>query len=359
VKAPGGATEAVYGYDGLGRRVQVTEGGTTTDLYYSDQWQVVEERVSGTTTAQYVWGAQYVDELIERDRGAERLYAQQDANWNVTALLDTTGAAVERYLEDPFGVTTYLTGSWGSRSSSAYAWQYNHLGGRLDTVTGDYNFRNREYRPSIGRWQTDDPIRYNAGDSNLYRYVRNEPTNATDPSGLQQRASSLSEFWNDQKGDPRNYQRLLPPKEGWLPPTEKDVNAKFQVRALAVWELLQLSSDTSELITKQVRGDKYITIIPNVDGLKAVVYYRKVLYTTTKKGIPQLKGDPGAKEEIIIGRVGGWGQEASVDTILQFARNKDAADNCAAAYWGYKATWVPLWRTAIHILDKDWEAAAL
>src|SRR5262249_52812489 len=48
----------------------------------------------------------------------------------------------------------------------------------------DYNFRNREYRPSIGRWQTNDPIRYNAGDSNLYRYVKNGPTNGKDPSGL-------------------------------------------------------------------------------------------------------------------------------------------------------------------------------
>ena len=32
-----------------------------------------------------------------------------------------------------------------------------------------------------------DPLGYEAGDANLYRYVGNSPTNATDPSGLYER----------------------------------------------------------------------------------------------------------------------------------------------------------------------------
>ncbi len=35
-----------------------------------------------------------------------------------------------------------------------------------------------------GRWISKDPIGFAAGDSNLYRYVGNSPTNAADPSGL-------------------------------------------------------------------------------------------------------------------------------------------------------------------------------
>ena len=31
-----------YAYDGLGRRIRETAGGTTTDLYYSAAWQVLE-----------------------------------------------------------------------------------------------------------------------------------------------------------------------------------------------------------------------------------------------------------------------------------------------------------------------------
>jgi hypothetical protein len=40
------------------------------------------------------------------------------------------------------------------------------------------------YDPTIGRWLSEDPKGFEAGDSNLYRYVGNATTNATDPSGL-------------------------------------------------------------------------------------------------------------------------------------------------------------------------------
>ncbi len=45
---------------------------------------------------------------------------------------------------------------------------------------------NRWYDPNVGRWISKDPIGFEAGDANLYRYVGNGPTNATDPSGLEQ-----------------------------------------------------------------------------------------------------------------------------------------------------------------------------
>ena len=39
---------------------------------------------------------------------------------------------------------------------------------------------------TIGRWQTKDPKSFDAGDTNLYRYVGNHPSYATDPSGLEE-----------------------------------------------------------------------------------------------------------------------------------------------------------------------------
>ncbi len=47
-------------------------------------------------------------------------------------------------------------------------------------------YRGRYYRFDVGMWQSQDPLRFGAGDSNLYRYVRNGATNARDPSGLDQ-----------------------------------------------------------------------------------------------------------------------------------------------------------------------------
>jgi len=42
------------------------------------------------------------------------------------------------------------------------------------------------FDPMVGRWLEEDPIGFEAGDDNLYRYVGNDATNATDPSGLRE-----------------------------------------------------------------------------------------------------------------------------------------------------------------------------
>ena len=47
-----------------------------------------------------------------------------------------------------------------------------------------YDFRNRVYSPKLGRFLQPDPIKFNAGDVNIYRYAFNNPIGYTDPSGL-------------------------------------------------------------------------------------------------------------------------------------------------------------------------------
>jgi hypothetical protein len=110
VQVNGGAL-AGYAYDALGRRVAEAHGGTTRDLYYSSDWQVLEERVGSNVQAQDVWSPVYVDALVLRDQSSnprggtldQTLYVQQDANWDVTALVSAAGAPLERYQYDPYG----------------------------------------------------------------------------------------------------------------------------------------------------------------------------------------------------------------------------------------------------------------
>ncbi len=181
---------AVYGYDPLGRRISESHGFNPTDAYFSSQWQVLEEQVNGATTAQYVWSPGYVDALVERDARGSRLYVQQDANFNVTGLVDTSGNVVERYAYDPYGKATVLDpGTWlvrgsGQYGTSSYGWIYLHQGGRYDTVTGLYNFRYRDYSPTLGRWMQQDPTQYGDG-LNLYDYEKSQPVSAADPLGLE------------------------------------------------------------------------------------------------------------------------------------------------------------------------------
>src|SRR5439155_1017813 len=85
----GGTALQAYGYDSLNRRITESAGSRT--LFYSIGWQVLEEDVSGTMADQYVWSLVYGDAMIERDTPTQRLYVQQDAKWDVTAVVDGSG----------------------------------------------------------------------------------------------------------------------------------------------------------------------------------------------------------------------------------------------------------------------------
>ena len=58
------------------------------------------------------------------------------------------------------------------------------FGWQADSATGLDDADNRWYDPVSQVFTTMDPTGINAGDPNFYRYVGNDPTNATDPSGL-------------------------------------------------------------------------------------------------------------------------------------------------------------------------------
>jgi RHS repeat-associated protein len=102
----------------------------------------------------------------------------------VTALVNTSGQVVERYVYDPYGQVTILDASWNTRSSSSYAWRYLFQGKRYDSATGLYDSRNRAYSPTLGRWLQNDPLGFGGGDSNLYRGDSNNPAGYADPLGL-------------------------------------------------------------------------------------------------------------------------------------------------------------------------------
>jgi RHS repeat-associated protein len=47
-----------------------------------------------------------------------------------------------------------------------------------------YEYRARAYNPVLGRFTSEDPKGFDAGDYNLFRYCHNDPLDLTDPMGL-------------------------------------------------------------------------------------------------------------------------------------------------------------------------------
>jgi RHS repeat-associated protein len=196
--ADGANTVSEYQYDGAKRRVVQKSyvSGTlneTRHLYYTEpgKWQVVEERVGTSSSAnrQFVWGLRYIDDLILRDRDTdgngtldERLYSLQDANWNVTGLVNTSGVIQQRFVYTAYGLPVFLSSSFTSGSNTA-AWEVLYAGYRFETATSLMHVRHRVLNPALGGWVQRDPVGYADGES-LYMYVRGSALTATDKSGL-------------------------------------------------------------------------------------------------------------------------------------------------------------------------------
>ena len=229
VATSGGTPIASYSFDGLNRRITKTlANGATTDYYYNENGQVLEEqaRNSGgalTLTTQYVWDVSYIDTPVAQIQivpsgGTQTLYYTTDANHNVTGLVNLSGSVVERYIYSAYGQVTFCDGNWarltttpaggnnggvGLQNSGAtsgvasnYGNQILYCGYRFDPetavlatnstgATGNYQDRAREYSAALGDFPSRDPMGYAAGDENLYRYVASRPTDAIDPSGLE------------------------------------------------------------------------------------------------------------------------------------------------------------------------------
>ncbi|MDA0284411.1 MAG: RHS repeat-associated core domain-containing protein [Planctomycetota bacterium] len=152
---------------------------------------MIEERVDSDTdpNRQHVWGLRYIDDLVLRDRDTtgngtldERLYELQDANWNVTAIVNDSGTVQQRFSYSPYGVPEFLTAAFAG-STNTKNFETLYAGYRWEDDTGLFHVRNRILNPRLGIWITRDPIGISAG-PNLYQYVMSNPIAQTDPSGL-------------------------------------------------------------------------------------------------------------------------------------------------------------------------------
>ena len=80
---------------------------------------------------------------------------------------------------------------------------FEFTGRELDSETGLLFFRARYYNPDLGRFQSEDPIKFGGNDFNLNRYVTNSPANGLDPTGhaLTDYGTTIEEYTKDYFSD--------------------------------------------------------------------------------------------------------------------------------------------------------------
>jgi RHS repeat-associated protein len=164
-----------YLYDAEDRRVGKKINGVVTQKYVYDGADIaLVVDGAGVLVERYLFGAG-VDNVLSRESGGAVVWSLGDKQGSVVDLVDEHGVVLNHFVYDGFGSRTGVTG---------VDFRFGYTGRELDRETGLYYYRARYYDPKVGRFISEDPVGFGAGDTNLYRYVNNNPTNFTDPSGM-------------------------------------------------------------------------------------------------------------------------------------------------------------------------------
>jgi RHS repeat-associated protein len=164
-----------YLYDAQDKRVGKQLDGIKIERYIYDGEDIaLVVDAQGTLIERYLYGDS-TDSVLAVERDGTISWSLADRQGSVVDLVDEDGTVLNHFVYDSFGNRTQTSG---------VEFRYGYTGRELDGETGLYYYRARYYAPTTGRFISEDPMGFGAGDTNLYRYVNNSPTNYTDPTGM-------------------------------------------------------------------------------------------------------------------------------------------------------------------------------
>src|SRR5262245_23906673 len=134
-------------------------------------------RGHSSLTTRYLRG-DVIDQIFARRDSGTTYWTLGDRLGSVRDVVNNAGTVKDSIGYNGFGGIT-------SESDSNFRGRYAWAGREINTeIELQYN-RARYYDAGTGRWISQDPLGIDAGDSNLYRYVKNKGQQYADPSGLE------------------------------------------------------------------------------------------------------------------------------------------------------------------------------
>ncbi len=176
-------------YDGLGQRVQTTEGSVTRRQVYEASGMVLTEYENGVLKRDCIYAN---GELVATEEPANgKRYHLNDQQGSARVVTDNNGLVTARHDYFPFGEEIGLLGQ--RQSSQGYGAadgnRKRYAGMEKDGPTGQDHTWFRKADTRAGRWTSPDPYGgslsvNNPQSTNRYAYVENDSLNGVDPSGL-------------------------------------------------------------------------------------------------------------------------------------------------------------------------------
>ncbi len=130
-------------------------------------------------------------------RSSATSYYHADGLGSITSQSSAAGSIANTYTYDSFGKLTASTGSLVN--------PFRYTARESDTETGLYYYRARYYDPNVGRFLSEDPDQFSAG-NNFYPYVESDPEDWGDPDGTQRDRRTAAR----PEGTPDPFKKLRP-----------------------------------------------------------------------------------------------------------------------------------------------------
>ena len=176
------AISDTYAYDGNSLRASQTIFGTTTYVTWDMTKGLPLLLNDGTNNYIYGPGGPPVEQI--NTTTGTTLYLHHDQAGSTRLLTGSTGKTEATFTYDAYGNQTGHTGT--ATTPLGYDGQYT------SADTGLIYLRNRVYDPSTAQFLTRDPLAMQTGEP--YSYVRNNPLNGDDRSGLSGEELELRAF---------------------------------------------------------------------------------------------------------------------------------------------------------------------